>query len=194
MDFIMRVWANTNFLPVYLLALSCLFSAPVSANEFSAQIKNASLERQDGWYMLEADIDYGLSPTAKDAIQSSIPLVWCLKIQLKQVRYFRDKSLANLNYRYKIRYHALLNSYSVTNETTHTQKKYISLAEAFDALSRVRELKILPQLALQKNKFYEVAIKLEFDKEQLPPPLRPVAYFNSEWDLSSDWYSWRLKQ
>lgn len=190
----MRVWANTNFPPLCLLAFSCFFSAQTHAGEFSAQIKTASLERQEGWYVLEADVDHVLSPVAKEAIQSSIALVWCLKVQLKQVRYFRDKTVANINYRYKIRYHALLNSYSVTNITTHSQKKYESLSETLDALSRIRDLKIIPVSALKKDKSYNVAIRLEFDKEQLPSPLRPVAYLNSEWDLSSDWYLWPLKK
>lgn len=190
----MRVWANINFLPVCLLSLTCLFTPLASAGEFSAHIKTASLEPQDGWYVLNAEVDHVLSPVAKEAIQSSIPLVWCLKIQLKQVRYFQDKTLTHLNYRYRIRYHALLNSYSVTNETTHTQKKYISLSEAFDALSQIRELKVIPVSALKKNKPYQVAIKLEFDKEQLPAPLRPEAYLNSAWDLSSDWYLWPLEK
>lgn len=195
MGFIMRVWANTSFLPVCLFALSGFFSPQaVAANEFSAQIKNASLNRQEGWYTLDADVEYVLSPAAKEAIESSLPLVWHLKIQLKQVRNFRDKTLINLNYGYKVRYRALLNNYSVTTLSTQREKKYPSLSEALDSLSRIRELKVISASALKKNKLYEVAIKLEFDKEQLPAPLRPVAYFDSEWNLSSDWYVWQLEQ
>ncbi len=190
----MHVWANTNFLPVCLLALGGLFTTPVFASEFSAQIKNASLEKQDDWYMLDADVEYVLSPAAKEAIESSIPLVWHLKIQLKQVRYFHDKTVINLNYDYKIRYRALLNNYSVTNLNSKSEKKYPSLSEALDSLSHIRELKVIPVSALKKNKLYEAGIKLEFDKEQLPAPLRPTAYFDSEWNLSSDWYLWQLKK
>ena len=190
----MLVWASTRFLPLCLLALSGLYSPQAAANEFSAQIKAASLEKQDGWYTLEADVDYVLSPVAKEALESSIPLVWCVNVQLKQVRYVRDKVLVNIKHGYKIRYHALLNSYSVTDENTRIQKKYPSLAEALDALSRIRELKVIPVSALKKNIQYEMAIKLELDKEQLPAPLRPVAYFDSEWDLSSDWYLWQLEK
>jgi hypothetical protein len=175
-----------------LLLLSCLFSAGAFASEFSAQIKTASLYSQDGWYLLDADLDHILSPPAREAIQSSIPLDWCLKIQLKQERYFRDKTLVNINYRYRIRYHALLNSYSVSNISTNSIKKYASLSEALDALSRIRELKVLPVSALKKAKQYKVAIKLKFNKERLPAPLRPIAYLNSDWDLSSDWYIWHI--
>jgi hypothetical protein len=190
----MHVWANAKLLPACLLGLSCLFSSPILATPFSAQIKSAELTQQNGWYLLDADVDYVLSPTAKEAIQSGIPLVWYLKIQLQQIRYFHNKTLTKINYDYKIRYHALLNSYSVSNDSTGSQKKYTTLSEALDALSRIRELKVIPVAAVKKNKLYEVAIRLEFDKEQLPAPLRPVAYLNSEWNLSSDWYLWQLEQ
>lgn len=190
----MHVWANSKFLAVCLLGLSYLLSAQAQASEFSAQIKNAGLERQNGWYVLTADIEHVLSPTAKEAIQSSIPLVWNLNVKLKQIRYFHNKTLANITLKTKIRYHALLNSYSITNSAAAAPKKYTSFTEALDALSRIRDLKIIPVSALKKNRHYEVAIKLELDKEQLPAPLRPVAYLNSEWDLSSDWYLWRLEQ
>ena len=88
----------------------------------------------------------------------------------------------------------MLNSYSVTNTTTQVQRKYASLAEALDELSRIRDLKVIPVSAVSKNQHYEAEIKLKFNKEQLPPPLRLVAYFNSDWDLSSDWYLWSLQK
>lgn len=190
----MHVWANTKFLPAYLLALSCWFSSPTAANEYSAQIKSASLEKQNGWYMLNAEVEYVLSPTAKDAIESSIPLIWHLKVQIKQVRYLRNKSVIELSYGYKIRYRALLNNYSVTQLNTKSEKKYPSLSEALDSLAQIQELKIISAAALKKNQRYEMAVRLEFDKQHLPAPLRPIAYLDSNWDLSSDWYLWQLEE
>jgi hypothetical protein len=194
MDFIMRAWRNTNPLLFWLLLLSVWLTNPVQAGEFSAQIKEASLEPFANWYVLNADVEYVLSPKAKEAIQNSIPLFWQLKVHLKQQRYFKDKTVMRVNYRYRIRYHALLNSYSVKNETTHTLKKFASLAEALDSLSRIRELKIIAVSALKADKNYTVAMRIEFNKEDLPPPLRPVAYISPQWDLSSDWYLWPLKK
>ncbi len=188
----MRAWKNTNPLLFWLVLLNVCFANPVQAGEFSAQIKEASLEPLANWYVLNAEVIYVLSPEAKQAIQSSIPLFWHLKVQLKQQRYFKDKTVIRVDYRYRIRYHALLNTYSVKNETTRTVKKFSSLAEALDSLSRVRELKVIAVSALNPNKNYTVEMRLEFDKEDLPPPLRPVAYISSQWDLSSAWYSWPL--
>jgi hypothetical protein len=190
----MRAWKNDKPLIVKFFLLGWLVSSPLYASEFAAQIKSARLESYEGWYILNADVDYVLSPKAKAAIQSSIPLFWQVKIRLKRERYFKDKTIISLNHRYRIRYHALLNNYSVKNETTHTLKKYASLSEALDSLSRIRELKIIALSALDKSKSYKMAMRVEFDKDSLPPPLRPAAYLSSQWDLSSDWLLWPLKQ
>ncbi|MCK5122068.1 MAG: DUF4390 domain-containing protein, partial [Methylococcales bacterium] len=40
---------------------------------------------------------------------------------------------------------------------------------------------------------YYVAIKVEFSREALPVPLRPLSYFDSQWALSSDWALWPLQ-
>jgi hypothetical protein len=80
-----------------------------------------------------------------------------------------------------------LNSYSIKNETSGQLKKYASLAEALDAMSRIRDVKVLTMNKIRRNKIYRLAIRLEFDKEALPPPLRPLAYLDRQWDLSSDW-------
>jgi hypothetical protein len=191
-----RLFQEASHLGKLVLALSLVsygLSTPLHAGEFSAQIKNLSVEPQQTGYVLNADLDYVLSPTAKAAIQSSIPLCWHLKIRLKQQRYFYDQTVLKLNYYYRIRYHALLNTYSVKNETSGVMKKYSSLLEAFDSLSRLRGLPLISIDSVKPDNTYKLAIKLEFDKAQLPPPLRPIAYLNDEWDLSSDWYVWPLK-
>jgi hypothetical protein len=186
------VSANNKFLAITLLSLT-LISFPLLAGEFSAQIESAELIPQDGWYVLEAQLRPKLSKTAKEAIRSNIPLTWNLKIQLKQEHYFHDKTLLNISYRYKIRYHGLLNSYKLINESNNSEKKYTSLTDALEGLAQVRELKVIQISALQQHQPYKVAIKLDFDREQLPAHLRPVAYLRSEWDLSSAWYVWLLK-
>ncbi len=190
----MRVWVNAKLCSIGWLCIGCLLWSVVYAGEFAAHIKNASLDPYNGWYLMNADVHYLLSPKAKEAIQSSIPLFWNLKVELKQQRFLADKTVMRVTYRYRIRYHALLNNYTVKNETTQTLKKYTSLNDALDGVSQVRDLKIIAISALRKDKVYIVCARLEFDKESLPPPLRPTAYLSSQWDLSSEWTRWPLKQ
>lgn len=179
-------------LVLYLLVYG-LSSPPLSAAEFSAHIKNITISQQHAWYVLNAQVEYGLSPIAKKAIQNSIPLCWHLKIRLRENGLLYDQTVAKLNYRYRIRYHALLNTYSVKNENTGEIKKFSSLLEALDSLSRLHNIPLIPVDDIDAHQHYQVALKLAFEKEQLPLPLRPVAYLNAEWDLSSDWYLWPLQ-
>lgn len=176
----------------FLLLISLCFQ-PLSAGEFSAQIKTASLEIYDDWYQLDANIDYKLSPTATEAIQNNIPLVWRLNVKFKKKQPLWDKTLLNHEYRYKIRYHALLSSYSISNENAAKSQYFNSLAAALNALSQIRNLKIIKSVNIEKNSIYSIAIKLQFDREVLPLPLRAMAYLNANWDLSSHWHIWTLR-
>jgi len=175
-----------------LLLLISLFSQPLLAGEFSTQIKAIKFEQDADWYQLKAVIDYHLSPIATEAIQSSIALTWCLKIKLKQIRLLWDNTLIRHKYCYKIRYHALLDSYSVHDPNRQKNKFFTSLATALDSMSQISNVKLIRTSALDNNSAYVVVIKLQFDRESLPLPLRVVAYLNSNWNLSSPWQRWRL--
>jgi hypothetical protein len=47
---------------------------------------------------------------------------------------------------------------------------------------------------LAPEKQYLLAVKVNFDRDALPLPLRPIAYVDPQWYLSSDWTSWPLKK
>lgn len=179
----------------HIILLSVLFYLPfpLFAGEFSTQIKSASLDKYNEWYQLNADIQYTLSPLATKAIKSSIPLFWDLEITIKKNQPLLNKLIFNQHYRYKIRYHALLNIYSITNENTKKNLHFNTLDDALDSLSKIRNLDIIKSTKLKKETLYNLAIKMQFIREALPVPVRPMAYFYLDWDLSSNWYLWTLK-
>ena len=182
-----------SFKSFIFILLIVLNTQSLHASEFATQIKNASFDKHKGWYLLNANVIYQLSPTAIDAIQSNIPLTWHLKVEVKKVGMLWNDTLIKNEYSYMIRYHALLNSYSVVHQNTVSSRRFASLTLALEAMSKIEDLKILSIAEIDKNSDYIAAIKVQFDREALPLPLRPVAYLDSEWDLSSDWYIWNLK-
>ena len=174
-----------------LFAIS-FFSQSLLAGEFSTQIKTVKFEKDSHWHQLKINIDYHLSPIATEAIQSSIALTWCLKIKLKQEKILWDRTLIEHKYCYKIRYHALLDSYSVHPPNSQKSKFFTSLSGALESMSKIRNIRLIKVARLNSNHSYTVATKLQFERETLPLPLRSVAYFNSDWDLSSSWQLWKL--
>lgn len=163
------------------------------AEGFGVSVKNAEINLQGDSYRLSADIDFRLSPRATEALKNGVPLFWDIHIKTLQHRdYFWDSTLANTAIRYRIQYHALLNMYRVRNEGSRELYNFSTLAAALDLISTIRDYRVLERSAYVPGKRYTVGIKVTLDRDALPLPLRPVAYGNPQWYLSSDWTLWPL--
>lgn len=171
-----------------------LTPAPALAGAYAAIVKYAELSLQDNEYLLSAEIQYRLSPKATDALKNGVPLFWAVNIEIRRWRdFWRDELIVEKNLRFKIQYQALLNVYRVRNEDSGEGGNFSSLASALEALSTIHYVPVLSQSALTHGERYTAGLRVVFDRELLPLPLRPLAYLNPQWYLSSDWYLWNMK-
>jgi hypothetical protein len=167
--------------------------ALTTAEGFGVQVKNAEIALQGDSYLLSANIDYRLSVRAKEALQNGVPLYWDIHIKTLQHRdYFWDNTLTNAGIRYRIQYHALLNMYRVRNEDSRELYNFSTLSAALDQMATLRDFRVLDKAAYVPEKRYAIGIKVTLDRDALPLPLRPIAYTNPQWYLSSDWTLWPL--
>lgn len=165
------------------------------ADEFAAEVKQAKITLQSNSYVLSADIVYQLSEKAKEALQNGVPLFWNIQVKMLQHRnVLWDKTLVDTAIRYRIQYHALLNMYRVRNEDNGEVYNFSTLSAALDLMSAVRNFRVIEKAELAPEKQYLCALKVNFDREALPLPLRPIAYIDPQWYLSSDWTLWPLKK
>lgn len=163
------------------------------ADAFGVEVKNAEIVLQGNSYVLSADINYQLSARAKEALQNGVPLYWDIHIKTLQHRdYFWDKTLVNTGIRYRIQYHALLNMYRVRNEGSGELYNFSTLSAALELMSTIRDFRVMDKTVRTPGERYAVGIKVTLDRDALPLPLRPVAYTNPQWYLSSDWTLWPL--
>jgi hypothetical protein len=188
----MRVLKNGKLI-MLLGLLGWLSAVPVSAGARSVTVKSAGLHLQGATYLLSAEIDYRLGDKATEALRNGIPLFWdiCIRIQ-QQRKYLWDRTIAEKKLRYRIQYHALLNMYRVRNENSEEVYNFSTLPAALDLMSSIRDIPIASRTRLDPESRYAVKLKVSFDRESLPLPLRPIAYLNPQWYLSSDWYVWSL--
>lgn len=182
---------------VLLWLLPALSYADTSAlgvvEGFGVRVKNAEIALQGDSYLLSADIDYRLSVRAKEALENGVPLYWDIHIKTLEHRdYFWDSTLVSAVIRYRIQYHALLNMYRVRNEDSHELYNFSTLSAALGLMSTLRDYRVLNKASYVSGKRYAVGIKVTLDRDALPLPLRPVAYTNPQWYLSSDWTLWPL--
>ncbi|MDD5632331.1 MAG: DUF4390 domain-containing protein [Methylococcales bacterium] len=183
-------------LPAFLCGV-LLWWLPFSsyADEFAAEVKQAEVTLHGDYFLLSADIGYQLSEKAMEALQNGVPLFWDIQIKVLEQRHVLwDKTLVDTAIRYRLQYHALLNMYRVRDEGDGTVYNFSTLFAALDLMSTVRDFRLIGKSELVPEKQYLLAMKVNFDRDALPLPLRPIAYVDPQWYLSSDWTLWPLKK
>ncbi len=194
----MRLLKSNN--PFCCLVYAVLFFLYASFNagyaaEFSAEVSQLESVRHGDNYAFSAGVIYHLSDNAKSALQNGVPLFWNLRFKIQQQRdLLWNITLRNDVIRYRIQYHALLNMYRVRNETNGEITSFSTLSAALESMSMVTDFPELKAVDINPQKDYICAVKVDFDRDALPLPLRPIAYVNPQWYLSSNWTLWPLKK
>jgi hypothetical protein len=180
-------WRLFLFWPLIVLIVT-------SANAAGFKILRAESHLVKGVFLLDADVDYNLSPAAQDALQNSVPITLILHIQVFQRRdWLWDETIADLHQSYRLEYHALAQQYVVTNLNSGVLNSFPTHYTATSFIGRVRDFPLLDRSLLLADAHYYGRLRAELDVESLPAPLRPVAYLSSAWRLTSEWYLWALQ-
>lgn len=171
----------------------CLAFLPLLAHADtpSIRIRQASLIEAGENLAVQADIHYQLSNTAKDALHKGLPLTWRVSIEIRETGSLRDRTVHRQELPYRLRFHALLNQYEVSTLEERSEM-FLTLNAALSYMSGLHDAQPIAPALLQAGRHYLLAIKSRFDRESLPVPLRPFAYLDSQWFLSSDWYLWPI--
>lgn len=186
--------ANYKIYP-WLFILLLLAPVRVHADDCAAVIKGVRMDVQDDSYALSADIVYKLSDKAKEALQNGVPLFWNIHIRIHRPRHILwHKTLVEATIRYRLQYHALLNMYRVINESSGEIYNFSTLPAALDLMSNLHDAHIIDKADIAREKQLLIELKVEFDRNALPLPLRPLSYLNRQWYLSSDWTIWPWKK
>ncbi|MGM0593168.1 MAG: DUF4390 domain-containing protein [Pseudomonadota bacterium] len=174
-----------------MAALLCLLPSLALANEFIVTALNSRM--QEGVYLLNARIDYRLTSEVREALFNGVPITVQLDIEIQRKRrWWLDATVATLQQRYRLQYHALSHQYQIHNLNSGGYYAYPTLESALDALGNIRDFPLLDKQLVDPEQEYEVLLHTVLDIEALPSPLRPMAYITPAWRLDSDWYRWSL--
>ena len=173
----------------------CLPLCPAigQAGDYAARIEYADLAYIDNGYTVEAHIDYRLSPMAKEALHKGVPLAWNVSLELRQPGWLWDSVIYQRKLAYSLQFHALLNQYAVQTPSAHSEM-FLTLSAALNFMASVHDSSPIPADLLQPGKSYLLAVQTQFNREFLPIPLRPLAYLDHRWFLSSTWQTWPIQK
>ena len=190
----------SKFLAPYLYATIslCFIYTPnlYAADEPSGfSIQSLQTLMRDRVYLLNVNFNYNFSNEAIEALEHGVPLLILVDVEILTPRWWwSNKTIADLEQGYLLLYHALSESYVIHNLNSGTQNNFVSLPQALEFLSQIKELPILDANLLDPKNDYYLRVRTHLDIESLPAPMRPLAYISSDWQLSSDWYEWPLQK
>lgn len=172
----------------------CLLPLAAAAETAGFRIEHVDTVLEDNVYHLNAEINYRFSNAVLEALHNGVPLTLNMEIVVTRHRWWWfNKTIASLEQRYQLLYHALTKKYLVRNLNSDGQHSYTTLNGALLDLGQIDMLPILDRKFLKHGTTYRGALRVELDIEALPAPLRPLAYLSSQWRLASTWYTWPLQ-
>lgn len=174
----------------FFIISTLLYATPALSSEYSAIVSQVDIDTRTQHINLNFDIEFRLSPMAKEALQKGIALTWVVSIKLQKQSWLWNTTVEEGEIKYIIKNHALLNLYSVSSQGVSDM--FSTLTAALNAISKNRNIPIISKDLIQADEHYQLMIKVIFDREALPIPLRPISYFDSQWALSSQWTTWPL--
>ena len=182
-------------LTVALIALSAQSQAPAQDDPGRFEVRSASVELRDGVYYLDAWVEYRLSTEAREALNAGVALTLETEVEFQRIRRFwLDDQEAGLRQGYELQYHALSERYLVVNLNSGEQSSYATLSSALNSLGRITELPLIDASLLDSESNYEIRIRAVLSTEDIPGPLRLLAFWRRDWSLESEWYTWLLDE
>ncbi|OHX34708.1 hypothetical protein BJL95_18780 [Methylomonas sp. LWB] len=170
--------------------ITALWLPAATAGDYSARIGYPQWQTGERGYTAGVQIEYRLSPTAKEALHKGVPLTWRVILELRHPGPLWDETIYNRELRYTLQFHALLNQYAVETENAGSEM-FLTLSAALAFMASI-SADVAPPGENPNSAPLQLAVKTRFDREALPIPLRPMAYLDHRWFLSSDWYLWSI--
>jgi Domain of unknown function (DUF4390) len=172
---------------LWMLTVASVISADVI-------VKEVQTREEGDMLVMDANIHYGFSEEALEALDNGVPLTLEVHVQLRGTDdWVWTGSLVDLRLRYIIRYKPLSERYHVSQLPDKGGIDYVTRDAAIAALGEIDGLQLVSKERLAKEKGpFEIQVRASLDIEELPLPLKPIAYLFPSWKLSSGWTKWPL--
>jgi hypothetical protein len=158
-------------------------------------VRSAKSEFVNGVHELEARLQLILSAEALDALNSGVPLMIELNLDVIRVRgLWVDDVEAELTVTYELEYRPLSQRYILRNLNSGDQSSFATLYSALNTLGRIQGLPIIDDALLQPGSNYRMRLQALLSTRQYPAPLRVLFFWRSQWHLQSDWYEWTVER
>lgn len=177
---------------VWFACVTLLFSVAVCGEDMD--IRSAYVESNAGVLQLNAQVEFELPAGAQQAIRDGVELTLAFDIEITRGRrLWMDETVAQLQQRYEVLYHAVSGRFLVRNLNSGQQDSYPTLEAALEPLHRIERLPILDEALVRAKGRYEISLRASLDVHTMPDALRFIVFWADDWRQRSEWYTWPLR-
>ncbi|HHZ87821.1 MAG TPA: DUF4390 domain-containing protein [Chromatiales bacterium] len=175
-----------------MCSLLALLPSAAQARPGEISVESATTRVNHSVHQLYARVNYSLPDVSTEALHNGVPLTFVVEAEVIRHRsWVWDETIETTSLQYRLRYHALSESYQLINTETGNQRSFRNLATALRELGNIQKLPLVATAHLLPDERHSIQIRALLDIEALPLPLRSVAYMSPDWHVSSDWYVWQ---
>jgi hypothetical protein len=178
--------------PVALFLLFCLiFLSPSPLQAAEATLANIIVTNTQDDLLVFFEIKGSFTREMEEAILNGIPTTFNIFIKLYRSRtLWLDASISDIKLEHNIKYDSLKNEFRVRrSEDNHKELIFKDFEEAKRAMAQIKNIQVVPLTELRARSKYQLRVKAELEKVQLPLYLHYVLFFVSMWDFETDWYT-----
>jgi hypothetical protein len=183
--------ASSGAATILVLLLIAVPWAGAHADE--VEVRTANIGLADGYWRLNARIDYQLTEEMAKALDSGVGLTFRVELVIDRVRgWLPDAEVLSMTRDWQISYEPLSKRYLVGYPDNREPTSHATLFGALNAAGRLQGVPVLEESRLDRRNTYDVALRALLDQQTLPTPLQMLAFWNRGFSLESDWYEWTL--
>jgi hypothetical protein len=174
------------------LALLFFLSSINAVRATTFDIPSAHITKIGNGHVINATINYPLTPRVIEALDNGIPIIFFQEFKLLDItpllgEYWQwEETLWRTKIRYELGYHALAQQYILQDLATGKERHFPSLEGALHALGKVQNFTLPPEHLVNTNDL-TFLLRSGIDLYALPTPMRPGAIISSKWHLTSPW-------
>ena len=158
-------------------------------------VKRAEFKLDESLLMLDLEIDSHIPDFISIAIDQgfAVPLMFELEIRSEKPYWFDDK-VVSMKQQYMLHFQPMLDSFVVLDVNAAERHYFDERKAAVQFIELVYNYPMLDINNLAADKNYYARVRFGIDTDELPLPLQSSWFWDSDWDLQSEWYEWEVRR
>ena len=182
-------------LVVLALAMLVVVTPSLADDDDPFVVKRAEFNLDESLLMLDLVVDSHIPDFISIAIDQgfAVPLMFEIEIRSEKPYWFDDK-VVSLKQQYMLHYQPMLDSFVVLNVNTAERHYFDERKAAVQFIELVYNYPMLDINNLAADKNYYARVRFGIYSDELPLPLQSSWFWDSDWDLQSEWYEWEVRR